>query len=121
MSRKILIVAALLSSFLLVMAVTDGLTGKWKGTIRTTDGRTIQLVYNFKAEDDKLTGTSVSPEGVLDILDGKITGDTFSFRTIGSEGDYYNTKGKIYADSCGIDIDFGDLKVHVKLMRDTTR
>jgi hypothetical protein len=121
MRRKILIIAALLSYFLLVMAVADGVTGKWKGIIKTPDGHGIPVVYNFKADGDKLTGTSKSPEGVLDIMDGKITGDTFSFRTIGSQGDSYYTKGKIYADSCGIDIDFGDLKVHLKVMRDTTK
>jgi hypothetical protein len=121
MKRKILISIALLSCFLLVMAVTDGLTGKWKGTLRTTDGRILPVAYNFKAEGDKLTGTTTSPEGVADILDGKIIGNTFSFKTIGSEGDTYHTTGKIYVDSCGIDIDFGDLKVHLKVMRDTTR
>ncbi len=121
MKRKILIIAALLSCFLLVMAVSDGLTGKWKGTIKTPDGHGIQVSYNFKADGDKLTGTTSSPEGVADILDGKITGDTFSFRTIGSEGDTYHTTGKMYADSCGIDIDFGDLKVHLKVVRDTAK
>lgn len=105
----------------LAMAVADGLTGKWKGIIKTPDGHGIPVVYNFKADGDKLTGTSKSPEGVLDIMDGKITGDTFSFKTIGSEGDTYHTTGKMYTDSCGIDIDFGDLKVHLKVMRDTTK
>ena len=113
--------AALLSCFVLVMAVANGLTGKWNGTIKTPDGHGIQVVYNFKADGDKLTGTSKSPEGVLDILDGKITGNTFSFRTLGTYGDYYNTKGKMYADSCGIDIDLGDLKLHLKVVRDTAK
>lgn len=121
MTRKILVSIALLSCFLLVMAAVDGLAGKWKGTIKTPDGHGIQVVYNFKVDGDKLTGTTHSPEGVADILDGKITGDTFSFRTIGSEGDTYHTTGKMYADSCGIDIDFGDLEVHLKVMRDTTK
>jgi len=121
MRRKILTSAALVPCFVLIMAIADGLTGKWKGSFRTNDGAVIQVIYNFKANGDKLTGTSESPEGVLDILDGKIMGDTFSFRTLGSDGDYYNTKGKMYADSCGIDVDFGDLKLHLKVVRDTTK
>ncbi|MBS1532970.1 MAG: glycoside hydrolase [Bacteroidetes bacterium] len=104
------------------MAVNDGLTGKWKGVIKTPDGHGLPVAYYFKADGDKLTGTAKSPEGVFDILDGKVTGDTFGFKTIGNFGDTYVTKGKIYADSCSIDIDFGDgLKAHFTVVRDTSK
>jgi hypothetical protein len=121
MKRKILANTALLSWLALTIAVAGGLSGKWKATVKADDGNLIDVVFYFKADGEKLTGTSVSPEGVANILDGKITGDTFSFRTIGSQGIDYYMKGKIYADSCGMDVDFGDAKMHLKLLRDTTK
>ena len=118
MKRKLLISAALLSCLVFVMAVVADLTGKWKGTIKTPDGNELQVTYNFKAEGDKLTGTAESPGGTVTIDDGKITGDTFSFK-VTVDGNDYPHKGKMYADSCGIDIDFGGSTVHTTVMRDT--
>ncbi|MBS1501053.1 MAG: glycoside hydrolase [Bacteroidetes bacterium] len=120
MKRKFLIPAALLSCFLFVMAVVADLNGKWKGTIKTPDGNELEVVYNFKADGDKLTGTADSPAGSVSIDDGKITGDTFSFK-VTVDGTDYPHKGKMYADSCGIDIDFGGSTVHTTVVRDTTK
>ncbi|HVW15224.1 MAG TPA: hypothetical protein VHB54_15440 [Mucilaginibacter sp.] len=120
MKRKFFIPAALLSCFLFVMAVVADLNGKWKGTIKTPDGNELEVVYNFKADGDKLTGTAESPAGSVSIDDGKIAGDTFSFK-VTVDGTDYPHKGKMYADSCGIDIDFGGSTVHTTVVRDTTK
>lgn len=120
MKRKILIASALLSCFIFVMAVVADLTGKWKGTLHTPDGNELQVVYNFKVDGDKLTGTAESPAGTVTVDDGKITGDTFSFK-VTVDGNDYPHKGKMYADSCGIDIDFGGSTVHTTVVRDTSK
>jgi hypothetical protein len=120
MRKKLLLSAALLACFVFVMAVVDGLTGKWKGTIKTPDGNELQVVYNFKADGDKLTGTAESPEGTVTVDNGKITGDTFSFK-VTVDGTDYPHKGKMYADSCGIDIDFGGATIHTTVKRDTSK
>jgi hypothetical protein len=120
MKRKLLIATALLSCLIFIMAVVADLSGKWKGTIKTPDGNELQVVYNFKADGDKLTGTAESPAGTVNIDDGKITGDTFSFKVTVDGADYPH-KGKMYTDSCGIDIDFGGATVHTTVTRDTSK
>jgi len=120
MKRKLLLPIALLSCFIFVMAVVADLTGKWKGSIRTPDGNDLPVTYNFKADGDKLTGTAESPAGTVTIDDGKITGDTFSFKVTVDGSDYPHT-GKMYADSCGIDIDFGGQKIHTTVTRDVSK
>jgi hypothetical protein len=118
MKRKLLISAALLSCLVFVMAVVADLTGKWKGTLKTPDGNELQVVYNFKVDGDKLTGTAESPAGSVTVDDGKITGDTFSFK-VTVDGNDYPHKGKMYTDSCGMDIDFGGNPVHFTIKRDS--
>ena len=109
--------AALLICFLFIVTIMSDLNGKWVGTIATPDGTNLDVTYNFKVDGDKLTGTALSPAGVVTIDNGKIADDKFSF-SVNVEGVAYPHTGKLYADSCGLDIDFGNgAKVHTKLMR----
>lgn len=102
-------------SLLMVVVVAD-LNGKWTGTIRTPDGNELQVVYNFKVSGDTLTGTAESPAGVVTIDNGKVTGDSFSFK-VTVDGNDYPHNGVVYQDSCGLDIDFGSQIVHTTLVR----
>ena len=120
MKRKFFIPAVLIACAVFIMAVVADLTGKWKGIIKTPDGNELQVTYNFKADGDKLTGTAETPEGAVSIDNGKITGDTFSFK-VTVDGNDYPHKGKMYTDSCGIDIDFGGATIHTTVKRDTTK
>ena len=120
MKRKLLLPIALLTCFIFVMAVIADLTGKWKGNIKTPDGNTLPVTYNFKADGAVLTGTAESQAGVVTIDDGKITGDTFTFK-VTVDGNDYPHKGKMYADSCGMDSDFGGQSSHFTIKRDTTK
>jgi hypothetical protein len=43
------------------------------------DGQSIEITFTFKVESDKLTGKVASPMGELDISNGKVNGDAFSF------------------------------------------
>lgn len=116
MKRKFLNPIAVLCGFIFVLAVIADLNGKWTGVIKTPDGNDLQVTYNFKVDGDKLTGTAESPAGVVTVDDGKITGDAFTFKVTVDGNDYPHT-GKLYADSCGLDIDFGGSKVHTTLKR----
>ncbi len=120
MKRKLLIPGALIAFALFVMAVAADLTGKWKGVIKTPDGNELQVVYTFKVDGDKLTGTAESPAGLVSIDNGKITGDTFSFK-VTVDGTDYPHKGKFYTDSAGLDIDFGGQSTHLTIKRDTSK
>jgi hypothetical protein len=67
------------SCFVLVAAMFEDLNGKWTGVLNTPDGQVINATYNFKVTGDVLTGTAESEAGVLDIENGKVTGDDFTF------------------------------------------
>lgn len=58
----------------------SGVEGAWKASVDTPDGP-IELTYNFDVEADTLTGTVVSEMGSIEILNGAVDGETFSFDT----------------------------------------
>ncbi len=116
MKRKLFTTAALLFCFAVCFAMVADLTGKWTGTIKTPDGSELPVTYNFKADGNKLTGTAESPQGTVPIDDGKIDGDKFTFKVNVGGTDYPHT-GKMYADSCGMDLDFGGSSVHFTIKR----
>lgn len=102
------------------ISLVGNLNGRWQGTLKTPDGSSITVVYNFKVNGDTLTGTAQSPEGMVTIDSGKVMGNTFTFQ-VTVDGNVYPHSGKIYDDSCDVDVDFGYEKVHTTLVRDTTK
>jgi len=121
MSRKLFTTMALVCCFLFCLATAVAeLSGKWTGTITGPDGQEITLTYNIKVDGDKLTGTGESNGNAVDIYEGKITGNDFTFKVTNTEGVVIPHKGRYYpeADSVGMDIDFQNIKFHCKLKRD---
>jgi hypothetical protein len=98
------------------MAAGTDLNGRWKGVLTTPDGNEMQVFYNFKVDGEQLTGTAESPAGVVIVDNGRVTGDAFSFKVTVDGNDYPHT-GRIAADTCELDIDFGSQKVHSTLGR----
>jgi hypothetical protein len=120
MKKKLFLLCVVAFGFIFLMAMLPSLDGKWAGIIKAPDGNEIQATYNFTTDGDKLTGTASSPYGVVPIDSGKVSGDSFSFQ-VTVDGNNYPHKGKIYEDSCALDIDFGGPLVHTVLVRDTTK
>jgi hypothetical protein len=121
MSKKLFTTVALICCFMICLAVAMAeLSGKWTGTITGPDGQDITLTYTIKVDGDKLTGTGESNGNSVNIDDGKITGNDFTFKVTNSEGVVIPHKGRYYpeADSVGMDIDFNSMKFHCKLKRD---
>ncbi|HEY9004350.1 MAG TPA: hypothetical protein VIM89_23540 [Mucilaginibacter sp.] len=117
MKRKLFYPIALVCCFVVFAAfVVADLSGKWAGVLKLPDGNELQVTYDFKVDGDKLTGTAESPAGQVTVDDGKINGDTFTFK-VTVDGNEYPHSGKLYADSCGLDIDFGAQKIHTTLKR----
>jgi hypothetical protein len=60
------------------------INGKWKGQMQSPNGP-MDLVFDFKANGDSLSGTVQSPMGELPISNGKISGNTFFFQVNAGE------------------------------------
>jgi len=82
---------------LFVAIAAASLTGTWKGTVMIQDNP-VELTYKLKAEGNTLTGTVNSQFGEIPLIDGKISGDDFSYK-IDINGSIRESKGKYYGDS----------------------
>jgi len=120
MKKKIFTTVALVCCIMVCFAIAADLAGKWTGTIKTPDGQEFPLSYTFKTDSGKLTGMASSPQGDVQIANGKMVSATdFTFSVNVNGTDVLHT-GKFYpdADSVGMDIDFNGMKMHATLKRD---
>jgi len=118
MKKKLLITAVLLCCFTVVFAWFADLNGKWTGTLVAPDGNEYPLNYTFKIDADKLTGTGQSPQGSIDLTEGKVKGDSLSF-AIDVGGVKVINSGKYFSagDSISLNIDYQGFKMHTTLKR----
>jgi hypothetical protein len=116
MKKKIIITSLLLCCFLISFGTIANLTGKWGGLLKTDQGNEFRLLYNFRINGNELTGTAQTPDGEVQIKDGKINGEHFTFDVIVS-GLEIDHSGKFYGDSVGVDISLDDIKSHATLKR----
>ena len=79
-------------------------TGKWTCKDKGPDAQVVTLIFDFKQEGTKLTGTLTVMDDNDKILDsisinnGKVDGDKISFATIMSDDARMTLKGTIHAD-----------------------
>ena len=76
-SRLILTATLILLVSITGFAQTD-ISGKWKVTIQGQQGD-MELIFNFQADNQTVTGTVEGPMGPSEIKNGKINGNTFTF------------------------------------------
>jgi hypothetical protein len=119
MKRRIFATTALICCFIVCLAVAADLNGKWTGIIKTPDGNDLQINYVFKVDGDKLTGTAQGDGDPAPIDSGKIVGNDFSFSVSNPQGMVFKQTGRYYpqGDSIGVNIEFGDNKLHSTLKR----
>ena len=90
--------------------------GKWAGTI-STPGGDFPVAFEFKSDGTKLTGTTLSPDGMnINIKDGKIDGEKITFGVsfdfggmaldIAYSGVVSPTEVKMTADVAGMPLEF---------------
>jgi hypothetical protein len=70
--------------FAVSIGFAQDINGKWKGQMQSPNGP-MDLVFNFKAVGDSLSGTVESQMGELPFSKGKITGNTFYFEVNAGE------------------------------------
>ncbi|WP_184542356.1 glycoside hydrolase [Mucilaginibacter sp. FT3.2] len=103
MKKTIAITTIFLLIITICFAVVNNLNGKWTGPVMLPGNKPFQLSYNFKVDSGKLTGTALTPAGEVNITDGMINGDDFSFSVPVPNGSAPHT-GKLYADSITLHI-----------------
>jgi hypothetical protein len=90
--------------------------GKWAGEVQG-----MNVSYNFKADGDKLTGTSTSPDGKeIVIKDGKINGDNISFSVsidMGGQEMKLEMKGVLSGDDLKLTLDMMGQAMDIPLKR----
>lgn len=116
--KKMFALSIMLLSFAAIcFAAVNSFDGRWTGTLKTDDAQ-YPLLYNFKIDGDKLTGTVRGPHGDLHLMDGEVHGTEFSFM-VNLEKMHLLHTGKFYADSVSLDIECNDAKAHTVLTRVT--
>jgi hypothetical protein len=116
MKKLFFLTILFLSSIAACLATGISMTGVWYGTLKTDDGNQYPLQYHFTVDGDKLTGTAKGPNGDLIITDGEIHGSDFTF-AVTLQKMYLVHSGRIYPDSISLNIESGDAKAHVILLR----
>lgn len=74
----------LINSLILLFVVTgftqdNNVTGKWKSTSTGPNGQAMELIFNFEAKNQTLTGSMEGPMGTVAISNGKINGKQITF------------------------------------------
>ncbi len=95
------------------------INGKWIGTVSGPQGD-MELLFTFKVKGDTLTGTDSSSAGVIDLTNGKINGNIFSF-DINLQGMTINHKCKyIPDDTIKVTADVMQRQIEMNLIRANT-
>jgi hypothetical protein len=118
MKTRIVTTALLvLCSFVVCLAAATGLNGTWIGNVKINQEDELDLVYHFKVNGEKLSGTVESPNGdELPIADGVLSGNEFAFTVKAGKYTVYHT-GKYYTDSVSVSADVAGKKLHATLKR----
>lgn len=118
MKKKLFVTAALLCCFASAYAFFAGISGNWSGVLIAPDGNEYPLNYIFKADSNLLTGSGQSPQGPVDLAEGKVKGDSLSFAIDVGGVKILNT-GKYFSegDSISLNIDYQGMKMHSTLKR----
>lgn len=85
----------------IALAHAADINGKWIAQVPGRDGQTRETTFNFKVEENKLTGTVTGRQGDNPISDGKISGEDISFTVTANFGGNEVKllyKGKIVGD-----------------------
>ncbi|HKS94732.1 MAG TPA: hypothetical protein VJV74_01225 [Terriglobia bacterium] len=102
MTRRALM-AGILMMVSAAWALSAGFDGNWETTFNTPNGD-IQLVFHFKVEGAKLTGSVETPNGSVDLEDGKVDGDAISFNTHVGDSEVKHS-GKLSGDTIQLGVE----------------
>lgn len=116
MLKKISLSTGLLTLIFTVCIAQELISGHWTGKIMNT----YDIIYDFKADGNKLTGTITGgrqdgkPEP---ISDGVIKGDSVFFNMPSQMGSDLYVKGKVKGDTLSINFNAMGTDINTKLVR----
>lgn len=93
---KKLILTAFIAVFAVFATHAEGISGKWKTSMESPQGK-MEMTFTFKVDGAKLTGSVSTPMGDVEISNGKVNGNEFSF-DIEMMGNAMPHKGKLDGD-----------------------
>ncbi len=79
MKTRIVFLSLCLMTTAFAVAWASDINGKWTAQITGRDGQPQEIIFTFKVEGAKLTGTVSGRQGDTQITDGKISGGEISF------------------------------------------
>jgi hypothetical protein len=97
--KHLLILGAIAAFLLAATLAAADISGKWTGQVPRRSGEPAEYTFTFKVEGDRLTGTVTTPQGESPIVDGKVSGDTITFKVEDSPRGASDYKGNIAADA----------------------
>ncbi len=65
-------------AFTVITSHAEGISGKWKTSMKSPQGD-MEMTFVFKVDGAKLTGTMSTPMGDMELKNGKVDGNEFSF------------------------------------------
>ncbi|MCW9708492.1 hypothetical protein [Fodinibius salsisoli] len=78
--KRLFGIFAVLLVFTAFTGINPGIDGTWIAQMDSPNGQ-VEITYNFNVEGDTLTGNVVGGMGEVEILNGEVEGNKFSFDT----------------------------------------
>jgi hypothetical protein len=95
MTKRLILLFSLVLAFALVVMAAD-VTGKWTAQVPGRQGNAQERTFMFKVEGSTLTGSMAGGRGGdVAISEGKVSGDTISFKVTRERGG--NTITEVYS------------------------
>lgn len=114
--KRIILISLLLTFCLFNTVDASNIDGKWKGKMKSPDGD-MELTFNFKVvKTDSLTGTVQGPMGEMNISNGKVNDNTFTF-DVDANGMSIHHQCKLLNDSISMKVSGfqgGDMEIILK-------
>ena len=110
MRNHVFVFGAIVMLALMTAASATDLNGKWKGDMKTPNGESLEINFNFQVTGEKLTGTVANTYGEEQITDGTVKGDAISFVILAGGGQFKITyKGNVVGEDLKFHVTIGDM------------
>ena len=97
------VIAGILSILFAAVGFAADIDGRWEGSMSSPNGD-MPIAFVLKADGAKLTGSVETPNGSVNIEEGKVDGDHISFKTHFSDNEI-NHQGTVSGDTIQLTVE----------------